>query len=604
MTLDTDTISARQFYGRLVRKLSHRGVLRGLIDVQKLDDDTVDSLGRQLELAAQRWPDRTAVRFEGRSWTWAEFNAWCNRYAHVLGDLGVRDGDVVVVDATNRPAMLAATMAVLKLGGTAALINTSVKGASLTHCIRLVEPAALVVGEEQLDSVRAIHDDLAAMVKTHVFVADAGERPAPDGWYDLDEISIAMADANPARTAEIRLGHDALYIYTSGTTGLPKAAISPHRRLRMGGLVVGRALLELNPDDAVYCALPLYHSTGFLGGWAACVHTGATLVPSRSFRASRFWDDIRECDATAFLYVGEMLRYLCNQPRRSDDRQHRVRAVYGAGLRADLWDAFKQRFGISEVYEVYGASESPSGFLNFFNFDRTCGWNPKGWRAVAYEADAGKPVRGPEGRMRAVGPGEVGLLIMEIDKHQPFTGYTDAAATEKKVLRDAFKPGDAWFDSGDLVLNQGHGHMRFVDRTGDTFRWRGQNVATTEVEGVLNGWRQVEECTVYGVEVPGAEGRCGMAWVKLVDGEDLDLKGFADHLREYLPDYAVPRFLRLGDHVEMTGTLRHKKGDLRDEAFDVERARVPMFLLRPSDDAWQPLKGKLHEAVRSGTERL
>ncbi|MCU1692611.1 MAG: long-chain-acyl-CoA synthetase [Frankiales bacterium] len=597
----TDVIPARQYYSRLLRKLARPGVLTALVSLQRLDGAALDSAPAQLERAARTWPDRPAIKFEGGTWTWSEVDAWVNRYAHVLHAQGVRSGDVVAVVVPNRPQLLVATMAALKLGAVAALVNTGLRGESLSHSLRLVEPTAVVVGEEVLDAVTTLDVALPAAV---LYLPDTGTAPVPDGWTDLEETSLASPSSRPPETAGIRLRDPAVYIYTSGTTGLPKASITTHQRLRQGGQMVGRVVQELTPDDTVYCPLPLYHSTGLLAGWSACMTTGAALVPARRFSASQFWDDVRAYDVTSFRYVGEMLRYLLAQPAGPGDRDHRVSKVLGAGLRPELWDVFKQRFGIEQVHEIYGGSESPAGFMNLLNFDRTCGWNPRGWKAVRFDPATGAAVRGPDGRCTAVAPGESGLLVMKIDAGQPFRGYTDDEATQKKVLRDVFAVGDAWFDSGDVVVPQGHGHMRFGERTGDTFRWRSENVAAAEVEAAVGRWHQVADSAVYGVEVAGSDGRCGMVQLVLKDGEELDAAGLAAHLRAELPGFAVPRLARLSPTAQMTGTFKHQKKALQEDGYDLDKVQDPLLLLVPGETAWRALTREDVDALAAGGLRL
>jgi citronellyl-CoA synthetase len=594
-------IPARQYYGRLVKKLARPGVLASLIAIQRLDGAAQDSAGAQLERAARTWPHRPALKFEGQIWTWAEVDAWVNRYAHVLQGAGVRQGDVVAVHVPNRPEMIVTTMAVLKLGAIAALINTGLRGASLAHSVHVVEPVQLVVGEEVVDALQALGDEPACPV---LYLPDSGSSVIPEGWTNLAAASAGAPSTRPAESGRVRLEDPAVYIYTSGTTGLPKASITTHQRVRQAGLMVGKVVQELGPTDTVYCALPMYHSTGLLSGWSACMTTGAALVPARRFRASQFWDDIRAYDVTAFRYVGEMLRYLLAQPPSPADRDHRVRKILGAGLRPELWDAFKQRFGIEQVHEIYGASESPAGFMNLLNFDRSCGWNPRGWKAVRVDAETGQAVRGADGFCTPVRPGESGLLLMRIDPSQPFRGYTDTSQTEKKVLRDVFAPGDAWFNSGDVVIDQGHGHVRFAERTGDTFRWRGENVATSEVEAVLGRWPQLLDACVYGVEVAGADGRCGMTQLVLKDDEQLDAAGLAAHLRADLPPYAVPRFARVSGSAQMTGTFKHQKKALQGEGYDLDRVEDQLLVLVPSEAAWRPLVREDLKAIAVGELRL
>src|SRR5574343_1354177 len=276
--------------------------------------------------------------------------------------------------------------------------------------------------------------------------------------------------------------------------------------------------LRLRPEDVLYCPLPLYHNNALTVSWGAVVGAGASLVLVPKFSASRFWDDVRCYQATSFCYIGELCRYLLNQPARPDDRAHRVRAMLGNGLRPEIWDAFQQRFGIDHIAEFYTASECNLAFINALGLPRTTGLCPLSYAIVRMDLDTEQPVRsGRRQHMSRVQRGEVGLLITEITTRAPLDGYTDAKATEAKVLRNVFKKGDAWFNTGDLVRHQGLHHMQFVDRLGDTFRWKGENVATTEVEGVLAHQAEVAEAVVYGVTVPGADGRAGMAALTLVE---------------------------------------------------------------------------------------
>ena len=604
MARDNETITGWKVYSRLARMLMRRGSLRALIASRRLDPESVDSFGKEIERAAERWPDQVAIKFEDRTLTFAEVNAASNRYANALKTLGVGKGDVVAVAIENRPEFLVVLSGVYKLGAIGALINTSLRSSALAHCLSLVNPKVVAVGEEQLESVLAL-ENRASIAPTWAYVLDNGQVPCPDDFVDLDRIAQSQASGNLAETNAIKLGDPATYVYTSGTTGLPKASINDHRRLRYGGILIGGLVVRCGPGDTTYTTLPFYHVTSLMGGYSGAIHTGAAVAIGRKFRASTFWDEVRQHDATAMIYIGEMLRYLHNQPPSPRDRDHRVRLMYGAGLRHEIWDDFKNRFGIEQVREVYGSSESPSAFLNLLNFDKTCGWSPTGWKTIAYDIEQDTPVQGPDGLLVEVKPGGVGLLIFEISDAQPYNGYTDEAASAKKVLTNVFKPGDRWFHSGDLVLNQGHGHIRFIDRIGDTFRWRGENVATTEVERVLNTWHQVEDAVVYGVEVPGAEGRCGMAWIQIAEGVDLDLTGLTEFLRAELPGYAVPRFLTAATaNATVTGTFKHQKTELKRAGYSCASHDRPVYLLTPESDSFVELTPQIEESIGRGEVRL
>ncbi len=601
---DNETITAWKVYSRLLRVLSRKGTLRALIASRRLDPESVDSFGKEIERAAVKWPDGIAIKFEDRALTFAEVNTASNRYARALKSLGVGKGDVVALNVENRPEFLLALSGAYKLGAIGALINTSLRSSALEHCLALVSPRVVIVGEEQLEALEAL-GERSSIAPMWAYLADTGASGCPDGFIDLDVLAASEDDTNLLETNNIKLGDPATYVYTSGTTGLPKASINDHRRLRYGGILVGGLVVRCGPGDTTYTSLPFYHVTSLMGGYSGAIHTGAAVAIGRKFSASTFWDEIRRYDATAMIYIGEMLRYLHNQPPSARDRDHRVRLMYGAGLRHEIWTDFKQRFGIEQVREVYGSSESPSAFLNLLNFDKTAGWSPTGWKTVEYDIDLDVPVRGNDGLLVEVKAGGVGLLVFAINDAQPYNGYTDEAASAKKILTDVFEKGDRWFHTGDLVLNQGHGHIRFIDRIGDTFRWRGENVATTEVERVLNSWPQVEDAVVYGVEVPGTEGRCGMAWIQLFEGQELDRSGLAKSLRAELPSYAVPRFLiTASDGATTTGTFKHQKTHLKKAGYALAANQAPVYVLPPDAEAFAALTAETEQLVNSGAIRL
>jgi acyl-CoA synthetase (AMP-forming)/AMP-acid ligase II len=431
-----------------------------------------------------------------------------------------------------------------------------------------------------------------------------GQVAAPDDVKDLDALAADRVAANPTTTADVRLRDPCFYIFTSGTTGLPKASVMSHYRWYRSAVSMGRLALRLSPEDVLYCCLPFYHNNALTLAFGAALVCGSTLAIGAKFSASRFWDEVRRYDATAFCYIGELLRYLLNQPPSAKDREHRVSAIIGNGLRPDIWDAFKSRFGIGRIHEFYAASEGTNGFINVLNFDRTCGFSPTGWALVAYDVDADAPVRDARGRCRRLGRGATGLLLTEVSEKMPFDGYTRREDGEKKLMRDVFRRGDCWFNTGDLMRSQGWGHVQFVDRVGDTFRWQGENVATTEVEAVATAWPQIEDAVVYGVAVPGRDGRCGMLSASLRDGEALDAAGFAAHLRAQLPKYAVPRFLRLRIRQELTGTFKHQKAQLKRQGYDPLACSEPVWVLALDDPAWRPLTSGLKQDIDTGHVRL
>lgn len=576
---------------------------RGLYQLIRAKPDRVGSIGLRLQHWADTTPDHPALVFEGRSWTYAEFNAWANRIADVLSRGGVRGGDSVAILLDNRPETLVCAAAVVKLGAIAAMINHNQRGEVLAHSLRLTAAKVLISsadGTEAVVGTGFAPGETSGLV--HLY-CDPGEAPA--GWQNLESLTRTASANNPPQTQQITMRQPCFYIFTSGTTGMPKASVMTHYRWLRGMAGLGQMTLRLRADDVLYCCLPLYHNNALTVSWGAVLGAGATFALSRKFSASKFWDEIRACGATAFCYIGELCRYLLNRPADVRDRDHRVRVIVGNGLRPEIWDDFKSRFGIDRICEFYGASESNLAFSNGFDVDRTAGYCPMAFAIVEFDAEDEKPRRGNKGYMRKVARGGVGLLITEVSDAAPFDGYTDAGASEAKLLRNVFKRGDCWFNTGDLVRDQGYRHIQFVDRVGDTFRWKGENVATTEVEAALNRFDGVEHAVVYGVQIPGADGRAGMAALT-VDGAVTPqrLQALAVHLEAQLPAYAVPVFLRLRDEHETTTTFKFRKSDLKQQGFDPAQVADPLWVLADRARGYEPLSAELLAGIRDGSVRV
>lgn len=390
------------------------------------------------------------------------------------------------------------------------------------------------------------------------------------------------------------------YIYTSGTTGLPKAAIIKNQRWLMAGAMFGGMIMELTPRDVVYMTLPLYHSNGMFGGWGAALQTGAALALRRKFSASAFWDDVRRFDASAFVYIGELCRYLLNQPERSSETQHRLRLATGNGLRPDIWERFQARFRIPLIREFYGATEGNTPVVNFDGRPGMVGRLHLGQAIVRADLETGEIRRNERGLCERVAPGQTGLLVAKIAGPAAYDGYVDPEATKKKILQGVFKPGDAYFDTGDLLMLHEGGWISFADRVGDTFRWKGENVSTTEVAEILNGAPGVLESNVYGVAVPGMEGRAGMASVNC--GPDFTLNDFNAFVVGHLPVFQRPYFVRVQSDMRVTGTFKHQKVDYRSEGFDPGRVADPLYFL--DGETYVPLDSALYEGLASGRVAL
>ncbi|HUR40215.1 MAG TPA: long-chain-acyl-CoA synthetase [Verrucomicrobiae bacterium] len=576
--------------------------LRGVGTLLKVRLGAALSVGAVLEANAEAHAKAAALLFENQRWTYAELNLWVNRLAHTLRREGVRAGDVVALLMENHAATLACVAAVAKLGAIAGMLNPNLRGDALRHSVRAMSPARLIVAGECLDGFAELGATWTGPVP--LWLRGYGDGTCPAGWTDLAAASERASTRNPQVTARIDLASPFCYILTSGTTGMPKASVMSHRRWLRSMAGMGQLTLRLKPGDVLYCALPLYHNNALTVSWSATMATGAALALDRKFSASRFWARVRHFDAVAFSYIGELCRYLLAQPPLPDDRQHRVRACIGNGLRPEIWRAFKDRFAIERICEFYGASEGNMVFVNSFNVDETAGYCPFPFAVAEYDPATALPRRNAEGRLDKVARGGVGLLLTEVTDSAPFDGYTDSGAGEKKLVRDAFKAGDCWFNTGDLVRDQGWRHIQFVDRLGDTFRWKGENVATTEVEAALGTAPGIADCTVYGVQVPHMDGRAGMAAFCLADTEALDGAALAAHLCAQLPAYAVPVFLRRVVALETTATFKTRKQLLRDEGCDPTRVADPLYVLLDRARGYERLTPETWKTLQDGRQKL
>ncbi|XP_025222950.1 bile acyl-CoA synthetase isoform X2 [Theropithecus gelada] len=425
----------------------------------------------------------------------------------------------------------------------------------------------------------------------------------------------AALDAAPSHPvpADLRAGitwrSPALFIYTSGTTGLPKPAILTHERvLQMSKML---SLFGATADDVVYMVLPLYHVMGLVVGILGCLELGATCVLAPKFSASCFWDDCRQHGVTVILYVGELLRYLCNMPQQPEDRTHTVRMAMGNGLRADVWEAFQQRFGPIRIWEIYGSTEGNMGLVNYVGRRGALGkmncllrmLSP--FELVQFDMEAEEPVRDNQGFCIPVGLGEPGLLLTKVVSHQPFVGYRGPRElSERKLVRNVRQSGDVYYNTGDVLAMDSEGFLYFRDRLGDTFRWKGENVSTHEVEGVLSQVDFLQQVNVYGVCVPGCEGKVGMAAVQLAPGQTFDGQKLYRHVRAWLPAYATPHFIRIQDAVEVTSTFKLMKTRLVREGFNVGIVVDPLFVLDNQAQSFRPLTAETYQAVCEGTWRL
>lgn len=558
-------------------------IVRGVVTGMGARPTAKTSIGKVFQDRAAQYGDRVFLKFEDLQITYRQANETVNRYAAVLAARGVGHGDVVGIMLRNSPDSVLLMLATVKCGATAGMLNYHQRGNVLAHSIGLLNAKAIVA---EADLVEPITE---SGVET-------------EGLITLDELRQAATTApttNPPTTAAVLAKHKAFYIFTSGTTGMPKASVMTHYRWLRALAGFGGLGLRLNSNDTLYCCLPLYHNNALTVSVGSALNAGAALALGKSFSASRFWDEVISHEATAFVYIGEICGYLLNQPPKPGDRAHKVRVIVGNGLRPAIWDDFTKRFGIGRVCEFYGASEGNTAFVNVFNVSKSTGICPSPVAFVEYDLDTGEPARAADGRLRRVKRGQPGLLLSKVSSFQPFDGYTDKSASEKKLVRDAFKDGDVWFNTGDLMRSQGFGHAAFADRLGDTFRWKGENVATTEVEAGLSGDAQVEEATVFGVEVPGAGGRAGMVALQLKSGVEFDGAALARTAYAHLPPYALPLFVRIVPELAHTSTFKSQKVELRKQGYG-EDVEDPLYVLAGRDEGYVPFYPEYVDEVKDG----
>ena len=567
------------------------------------------TVGDLVEERAAAYPERTFLFFEERRISYGEVNAAANRVAHWAHGCGLRVGDRVALLMQNRPEYLFAWAGLAKLGVVVPLINPNLRGDTLRHVLEGADTQWLIVGEECLENLATVGGESGPIGGVFVWPEHGAAASAEGsaGLQPLTPLLDAMPTHNPDRSVRNGLvaGNDLFYIFTSGTTGYPKPARFSHMRF----IAIGdgmSAIAGFGPADVIYCPIPLYHGAGGVVVPSSALHVGAAMALRRRFSASAFWDDCRRFGATGFQYVGEMCQFLLSQPPRPTDRAHRVRVMIGTGLRPDLWRPFQERFGVAHVIESHGSTEGNTSLINLDNKPGSVGRIPfkklHNGRLIRYDIETDTHPRNAEGFCIECTPDEIGEFIGRIRAAKDtgvrrFEGYTSEAETERKILRNVFETGDAWFRSGDLLRRDADDYFYFVDRIGDTFRWKSENVSTQEVAAILNTFPGVEIANVYGVEVPGEAGRAGMVALVLQDGVRFDGNAFYAFTEQHLPRYAAPLFVRLPKEADVTGTFKLRKVDLKREGYDPRRVKDPLYVRDDHARAYVPLTAERADRV-------
>jgi fatty-acyl-CoA synthase len=587
-------------------KLAREAWIRALERTAAIEADPYLTLPALIERLARSSRESPALASREGSLSYAELAARSNQYAHWGLSRGLRAGQVVALLMPNCAEYVAIWLGLTRIGVTVALINTHLSGDALAHAITVAAPRVVLSGAELAPRLPAIPFEADCEVWVH---GDAGRdfRPLTPALDAFSGEPLAAA----AYTAPT-LDSTALYIYTSGTTGLPKAAhVSHYRLMRWSQWFAG--LMDTRPEDRMYDCLPLYHSVGGVVAVGALLVSGGSVVIRPRFSASDFWRDVRDEHCTLFQYIGELCRYLVNAPAQPLETEHSLRLACGNGLRPEVWDAFKTRFRIPRILEYYASTEGTFSLYNCEGKPGSIGRIPSFLshrlpvELLRVAPDTGEPLRGADGLCEPCGADEAGEAVGLIPaeggaRAGRFEGYADTSASERKVLRNVFKAGDAWYRTGDLMRRDAAGFYYFVDRLGETFRWKGENVSTAEVLGALTTAPNVLDGVVFGVAVPGTEGRAGMA--ALVVDERFDLGVFRAHVAAQLPAYARPVLVRLVPALDLTGTFKPRKLELMREGYDPAQVSDPLYVDDAHSGAYVPLDPERHAAILAGRMRL
>uniref|UniRef100_A0A8C8JB10 long-chain-fatty-acid--CoA ligase n=1 Tax=Oncorhynchus tshawytscha TaxID=74940 RepID=A0A8C8JB10_ONCTS len=580
------------------------------LEIFKITSKVVTIIDRFVQ-QAERIPTKPFLIYEGITYTYQDINERSNKLANVFLEQGtLKKGDSVALLMNNEPDFICVWFGLIKLGCAVAFLNTNIKSRSLLHCFNCCGAKTLVVGADLLDS---LEDILPSFLEDNISVwAMKNESSHTEVQTLLDKMDKASDKPTPpALRATTSLKAATLYIFTSGTTGLPKAAVITH--LQSLKAAAGFWAYGGSEDDVVYIPLPLYHSAASLIGVGGTIEMGATCVLKKKFSASQFWNDCRKYDVTIFQYIGELCRYLCNQPKAEGEKKHKVHMGVGNGLRQDVWREFHRRFGEIRMCELYGSTEGNLCFMNHIGKIGAVGRSNFFYKVIGYNlfifsanlATHYEPVRNSQGFCQHVNKGETGLLLSKIGASSPFFGYAGSKQlTEKKLMRNVFVKGDAYFNTGDLMAEDAEDFICFKDRVGDTFRWKGENVATTEVTEVLGLVDFIQEANVYGVEIPGNEGRAGMAAIIVRPECEFSGKKLFDHVLNDLPGYARPLFIRLQESMEMTGTFKQQKFNLVKSGFNPSTICGPLYFLDFSEKSYVPLTNTLYSSILAGERKL
>jgi len=561
------------------------------------------SIGIRIEQLTKEKPKDIALYFQDNSWTWQDFNEESNRIANYFLNLGLKHHDTVAIMLENSPEYLFFATGINKIQGISALINVNQKKQALTHAFNIVEPKWIIIDGDSLSSFNEIVDKLPHN-NEQIFVVNNAQNIKHD-FIELPKELELVSKNNPNTTFNSFVRETVYYMFTSGTTGLPKAVIMQGFKLYTQGYILGFALAQVDSHDIVYIAMPLYHNVPIGIAWMTAILAGAATALRKRFSASEFWKDVQKYQATFVTYVGEMPRYLLNQPPSEYEmiqkQKKTLKKMLGLGLRKEIWEQFQSRFQIEHIYEFYGLTEGHRSLYNVEEVPGMIGRNNQGGLELAkVNPETGELYKNERGFCVKCKLGDIGMALIKIDKKTFFTGYKDIEKTQKRILHNVFKKNDKFFNTSDMLKLHEDLWVSFADRYGDTFRWKGENVSTLEIEAILNSYKAIYMSAVYGVGISNTEGKAGMAAINLNPSINFEIDDFSRFVVEVLPSYSIPRFFRFCDELETTGPEKIKKTDLRKEAYNIEIIKDPLFFWDSKKKQYMTLNNSVYQKIKEG----
>jgi fatty-acyl-CoA synthase len=586
---------------------SREAWLRALKRTASISRNPDITLPIAIDAAGNRFGPKPALISQRQSLTYGQLADRSKQYSVCGLRIGIEAGDVVCLLMPNCPEYLAIWLGITRIGGVVSLLNTNLVGDSLLHSINAVAAKHVIFSVEFTDAVQRIAHHLPARIQLWAH-GEAGTYARID-----EEVDATEPWALENHTYHRPTIHDrALFIYTSGTTGRPKAANVSHFRLMQWSEWFA-GMMDVGPNDRMYNCLPMYHSSGGVVAPCSSLIAGASVVLREHFSARAFWDDVVDTQCTMFQYIGELCRFLVNTPKYPKENQHNIRLACGNGLGADVWNEFQTRFRIPKILEFYAATE---GNMSLYNCEGKVGaigripaYLPQRASTALIKLDpiTDEPIRNTDGYCIRASSNEIGEAVGRISSPTSnltnfFEGYTDESASARKIISNVFSEGDVWLRTGDLMREDQDDFFYFVDRIGDTIRWKGENVSTTQVAATISASPGVIHAVVYGVSVPRIEGNAGMAAIVIDD--TFDLVVLRNHLEQNLPTFAQPLFLRVVEEIDFTATFKSMKRHLSEEAYNPLIVADPIYFNDRTRRVFLRMDADLYANIKSGRLHL